>query len=82
MCAEAIVLGKAVSEGFTEFESIVSVRHPRPTDRVQEIKLISPCGICRELLFDFAPKLKVIVLCDTTATVLSIEHLLPYRSMK
>ena len=50
VCAEAIVIGKAISEGENEFETIVAVRHPNPDEQNQEIKVVSPCGICRELI--------------------------------
>jgi cytidine deaminase len=60
VCAEAAVLCKAVSEGETKLDTIVAVRHPMHNEPDQEIKVVSPCGMCRELLSDYAANLKVI----------------------
>jgi cytidine deaminase len=56
VCAEAVALGQAMSAGEKEIDSIVSVRHPRPREQ-----LVSPCGICREMLNDFAPGAAVLL---------------------
>ena len=37
VCAEAVVIGKAISEGENEFDTIVAVRHPNPNEQNQEI---------------------------------------------
>ncbi|MHC1605351.1 MAG: cytidine deaminase, partial [Candidatus Methanofastidiosia archaeon] len=50
VCAEAIVIGKAISEGESEFDTIVAVSYPQPDEKDQEIKVVSPCGMCRELI--------------------------------
>ncbi|MCL2548046.1 MAG: cytidine deaminase [Symbiobacteriaceae bacterium] len=51
MCAERIALGKAVSEGYRDFIAIaVAGSSGAPT----------PCGICRQALYEFAPGLLVI----------------------
>src|SRR3954466_9026037 len=55
VCAEAVAVGQAMAAGETGTEAIVSVRHPRPREQHREAQLVSPCGICRELLNDFAP---------------------------
>jgi len=60
ICAESAVLSKAISEGETEFETIVAVRHPRDHEKNQEIQIVSPCGMCRELLSDYAKNLRII----------------------
>jgi cytidine deaminase len=49
VCAEAAVLGKAVSEGERDLDAIVAVRW-RGTGRPI---VVSPCGLCRELLVDY-----------------------------
>ncbi len=41
-------------------ETIVAVRHPKP-DEPGEIAVVSPCGICRELIHDYDAKARVIV---------------------
>lgn len=52
-CAERTALAKAVSEGCTSFARIAIVadtKDPCP-----------PCGICRQALYEFAPKIEVIM---------------------
>ena len=61
VCAEAIAVGTALTAGEGEIASIVSVRHPRPRENTTEIPVVSPCGICREMLGDFARDCTVIV---------------------
>lgn len=61
VCAEAIAVGRAMTDGDGEIVSIVSVRHPRPREASQDIPVVSPCGICREMLADFARDCVVIV---------------------
>jgi cytidine deaminase len=51
ICAERTALVKAVSEGQREFTSIVVVTRSGG----------SPCGICRQMLYEFAPDMNVIV---------------------
>ena len=49
VCAEAVALGKAFSEGEREFDTVVAVRWVgRGAARVA-----SPCGICREVFTDY-----------------------------
>jgi cytidine deaminase len=60
VCAEAIVIGKAISEGEKEFDTVVAVKHPDPVDADQEIRVASPCGMCRELISDYGRDIKVI----------------------
>ena len=49
VCAEAVVLGSAFSEGERDFDTIVAVRWVGKG--VPEVA--SPCGICREMLSDY-----------------------------
>lgn len=60
ICAEAIALGKAISEGETAFDTIVAVRRPAEALSDADIAVVSPCGICRELLSDYDTALRVI----------------------
>jgi cytidine deaminase len=53
-CAERTAIVKAVSEGARTFtEMAIATSNERP---------IMPCGACRQVLFEFAPNLRVIVL--------------------
>jgi len=61
VCAEAVALGQALTAGETSIEAIVSVRHPRPREQHRDCKVVSPCGICREMLTDFAAGCAVIL---------------------
>jgi len=58
VCAEAMVLGKALSEGEAEFDTIVAVRRADETPHV--FYVVAPCGMCRELMCDYGPATKVL----------------------
>jgi cytidine deaminase len=68
VCAEAIAIGMAAAEGDTEIEAIVAV------DRQGQV--VTPCGMCRELISDYAPSCKVIITEEGRAT---INELLPRK---
>lgn len=55
-CAEPVAIGAAVTAGDREIESMVAVCR-----RGRRYPVLSPCGTCRQLLFDYAPKATVIV---------------------
>lgn len=67
VCAEAVALGKAISDGHRGFVKIVAVCHP---DRV-----VSPCGMCRELLLDYCPEIEVIL----PGGICTMKELLPMK---
>ncbi|HVP35487.1 MAG TPA: cytidine deaminase [Terriglobales bacterium] len=52
VCAERLALYKAVSAGDKVFKKIAIV--------ASGTKPVTPCGICRQALFEFAPDLEVI----------------------
>jgi cytidine deaminase len=79
VCAEAVALGQAMAAGETAIAAIVSVRHPRPREQHQESKVVSPCGICREMLTDFARGASVILLRDDVHIRVPVEDLLPAK---
>jgi cytidine deaminase len=79
VCAEAVALGQAMAGGEKGIAAIVSVRHPRPREKHQDCKVVSPCGICREMLTDFAPGAAVIILRDETHVRMPVEDLLPAK---
>lgn len=62
ICAERTACVKAVSEGVREFEKIAVVCHDGR---------VTPCGICRQFLYEFEPKLRVITGDDE-------DHLIEY----
>ena len=80
VCAEAVALGRAfVDLGDDGIEMIVAVRHPPPGDKDQTIAVVSPCGACRELIFDYDPKARVIVPNGRAPVVVPIGELLPNK---
>ena len=80
VCAEAVALGRAVVDvGDDGIDLIVAVRHPPPADKDQTIAVVSPCGACRELIFDYDRKARVIVPDGKSAAVVPIAELLPNK---
>jgi cytidine deaminase len=80
VCAEAVALGRAfVDVGDAGIETIVAVRHPPPDAKNQAIAVVSPCGACRELIFDYDAKARVIVPNGRTPSVVPIADLLPNK---
>ena len=68
VCAEAVALGMAAAAGDTQVDTIVAVdRHGR---------IVAPCGMCRELLSDYAPDCRVIL---GEERVVKISALLPEK---
>lgn len=79
VCAEAIVIGKAISEGDADFDTIVAVRHPDPDAAIQEITVVSPCGMCRELISDYGKDIKVIYPRANSLVKCDVLDLLPSK---
>ena len=76
VCAERTALFKAVSEGVRQFTALAVVggQVGAPIDR-----LTTPCGVCRQALFEFAgPELCVLLAkSETEYTVTTLGDLLP-----
>jgi cytidine deaminase len=53
VCAERVALFKALSEGEREFKAIAIV--------ASSGQVCTPCGVCRQLLWEFAPDIEVIM---------------------
>ena len=80
VCAEAVALGHAVVDlGDAGIDTIVAVRHPASQDKDQTIAVVSPCGACRELIFDYDPKARVIVPNGKSPSIVPIGELLPNK---
>lgn len=71
-CAEQVAIGTAVTNGEREFCEIVAVRGEKGEE------LIPPCGNCRQILSDYAPKCKVVLLVDGEPRKVKARELLPY----
>ena len=69
VCAEWVALGKAVSAGQRDFVCVAAVGRRG---------VMSPCGVCRELLLRYAPNADVIVPDEQGRPVkVAIGELLP-----
>jgi cytidine deaminase len=55
-CAEPVAMGAAVTRGDREMEVMVAVKR-----KGKRYRVLSPCGTCRQLLFDYSPNASVIV---------------------
>ncbi len=82
ICAEAIAIGKAISDGEKDFEAIVAVRHPSPEEFDREIKVVTPCGMCRELISDYCPDVNVIIPYENNVVKCKISELLPLKYIR
>lgn len=70
-CAERTAVFKAVSEGHRKFTRIAVAA---ATER-----FTAPCGVCRQVLQEFAPDLEVILVNREGKTLdLTLRELLPY----
>ncbi len=83
VCAEAIAIGRSITEtGDAGIDTIVAVRHPEPTEADQTIRVVSPCGSCREIICDYDPQARVIVPNGDGTTVMPIAKLLPNKYVR
>jgi cytidine deaminase len=83
VCAEQIALGVVLSKGLQDIETVVTVKHPKPKDENQELRVVSPCGKCRELLNDYAPESMVILPNEDNKLIkVAVKNLLPNRYSK
>ena len=68
-CAERTAVFKAISEGATEFVAIAVAA---------EKSMPWPCAICRQVLNEFAPDIRVIVTCGDERDEAPLTELLPH----
>ena len=69
VCGEAVAIGAAATGGDTEIDTIVAV------NELGEI--VSPCGMCRELISDYSANAKVIIPRKGKVVKVSVSELLP-----
>lgn len=67
ICAERTALVKAISEGEYHFSALAVVTENGG----------APCGICRQMLYEFAPDLLVIIADETG----HVHHEMPLRAL-
>jgi len=72
VCAERVALFKAYSEGYRDIKAIAVAGETQQP--------ISPCGACRQVLLELAPRAEVILLNKDMSQILmyNVEDLLPY----
>lgn len=75
ICAERVAIFKAISEGEKDFEMIAIYIN-------DEKHIPSPCGICRQVMMEFAPNLKLILSNGYEYEIYKLEELLPYPFSK
>ncbi|NDU75306.1 cytidine deaminase [Actinomadura sp. DSM 109109] len=69
-CAELAVIGAAAAQGAHDLDSVVAVG---AGDR----GVLSPCGRCRQVLFDYYPSIGVIVGMGGALRTVPVAELLP-----
>jgi cytidine deaminase len=79
VCAEAVALGQAVTQGEMGIDTVVAVRHPAPDEKDRRIVVVSPCGACRELIWDYDRDARVVVPGPNGPHSVSIGELIPNK---
>jgi cytidine deaminase len=70
ICAERVALTKALSEGVLKFKAIAIY--------AKEGSICPPCGACRQLLYDYAPNIDVILSDGKEQQIFKLQELLPF----
>ena len=66
--------------GEAGIDTIVAVRYPKPHETDREIRVVSPCGACRELIWDYDRNARVLVPgADGVVEAVGIAELLPNK---
>lgn len=74
-CAEPIAIGSAFTNGDWNMRTIVAV-----CKRDDRYPVLSPCGNCRQLIFDYAPDTMVIFNDNGKIMKTEVRNLLPGHS--
>jgi cytidine deaminase len=75
-CAERTAFFKAVSEGERTFDAI-GIVGGKGEERGDQ--MCSPCGVCRQVMMEFAPQMEVICINKAgDAKKFALKELLPY----
>jgi len=73
ICAEAVALGMAASNGEREYDCIVAVTMTEG----EQPHVISPCGACRELIRYYGADIAVLFVEDGELKKCAVSELLP-----
>ncbi|WP_257350999.1 cytidine deaminase [Pseudalkalibacillus decolorationis] len=79
VCGEAMAIGKSISEGDHEFETIVAVAHPHPDEDIEKCWVVAPCGMCRELISDYGKDTDVIIPYNGELIKCNVMGLIPEK---
>ena len=62
-CAEPGAVSSAIAAGYShdDLEACVAVAYPMPEHDADDARVVPPCGVCRELLADYNPEMRVLV---------------------
>jgi cytidine deaminase len=79
-CAEVIASGSAMLAGEDRITACVAVRHPKAHENPGELKVLPPCGSCRDLIADYGGKdVWIILELDGKVLKTRISELIPLR---
>lgn len=78
ICAEAVALGAARLADESPLIAVASVRYPKPEES-GPARVVPPCGLCRELLLDYAPDMIAVVMVAGVAFPTPLADLLPHK---
>jgi cytidine deaminase len=80
VCAEMIAIGKAMAEGEESITASVAVRHPKEREANGALRVLPPCGACRDLIADYGGKDTWVILeVDGKLAKVRIHELIPLR---
>ena len=71
ICAEAVAIGMGAAAGDTDIATIVAVNAAG--------EVVAPCGLCRELISDYAPAANVVVPGPGGPVLVPVGQLLPHK---
>lgn len=78
ICAEGMAIGAAAAAGDLSIDTIVAVQY-KPAG---VFRVISPCGVCRELIHDYSPEAIVVNYDDGAVERTPIRALLPAKTAR
>ncbi|MEU1621476.1 hypothetical protein ABZ479_29765 [Streptomyces sp. NPDC005722] len=78
VCAEAGALSAARLATQAPLIAVAAVRYPKPTE-TGPARIVPPCGLCRELLLDYAPGLQVVIPINGYGQAAALASLLPHK---
>ncbi|WNE95501.1 hypothetical protein PS467_09165 [Streptomyces luomodiensis] len=79
-CAETAALAQTlILDAEDPVELVVAVRHPAPDEEHMACRIVPPCGLCRELLSDYAPGALVILPNGADFDLRTLTDLLPAK---